>query len=69
MKMQKILTDQHKYVETLKGGALVIACLTRAVKTKVIDKGRSVIILCIKNKILREVSKKKITTNMWVKLE
>lgn len=38
-------------------------------KTKMIDKVQNVIILCLRDKVLREVAKEKTPATMWTKLE
>lgn len=68
MKMQVILT-QEKCIETLKGDTLMFALLTQAEKTEMMDRPGSTYILCLGDKVLREVIKDKIATLMWEKLE
>lgn len=47
----------------------MLACLTKAEKTEMVDKVRNIIILCLRDKFLKEFSKKKTSTLMWEKLE
>jgi hypothetical protein len=42
---------------------------TQSEKTTMIDKARSSIILCLRDEILREVAREKITEEMFTKLE
>lgn len=66
--MQEILTQQ-KCVKALKDDATMPTILTRSEKTEMIDEIKSTIILCLKDKVLREVTNEKITMAMWTKLE
>ena len=68
VKMEAILIQQ-KCVEVLKGEAKMAATLSQAEKTEMIDKARSAIILCLGDKVLREVTREKTAEDMWTKLE
>lgn len=54
--MQAILT-QEKCIETLKGESLMLAQLTKTETIVMVDKARSSIILCVRDKVLSEVIK------------
>ena len=66
--MQAVLTQQ-KCVEALKGEAAMPANLTQAEKRKMIDKAKSAIVLCLKDKFLRDVAREPTATSMWAKME
>ena len=68
IKMQAILI-QEKCIDALKGEALMPVRLTQIQKTQMVDKARSSIILCLKNKVLRDVSREQTAVVMWEKLE
>lgn len=68
MKIQAIL-NQEKFIEALKAEASMHTRLTHTEKTKMVDKARSSIILCINDKVLREVDREKTTNSMWAKIE
>ena len=51
VKMQAVLTQQM-CVEALKGEAVMPASLTQAEKREMINKTKSVIVLCLRDKIL-----------------
>jgi len=38
-------------------------------KTEMVDKAMSVVVLCLEDKVLREVTKESAATSMWSKLE
>lgn len=56
-------------VEELKGNTMMYVSLTHAEKTKMEDKAKSTIIMCLKDKLLMEVERENIMIEMWVKLE
>lgn len=68
MHKQTILIQQ-KCVEALKGKTLMPRSLTLDEKIKMVDKVMCVIILSLRDKVIREVVGKKIVAKMWVKLE
>jgi len=43
--------------------------MSRAEKTEMVDKARSVIVLCLRDNVLREAAKEPTATSMWSKLE
>ena len=68
VKMRAILIQQ-KCVEALKGEAQMPAHLTPVEKTEMNDKAVSAIILCLGDKVLREVSRETTAVSMWNKLD
>lgn len=64
--MHTTLTNE-KYVEALKGDAIIHKFLTQAKKIKMVDKALSTIILCLGDKFPREVSSEKIAATIWKK--
>ncbi|MCI63878.1 cytochrome P450, partial [Trifolium medium] len=60
---------QNKCVEALKGEAQKPASLFAAEKSEMNDKALSAIILCLGDKVLREVAKEKTVVAMWTKLD
>lgn len=56
MKKQSILIQQ-KYVEVLKVDAMMPTSLRQAKKTEMKSKARSSNILCLRNKVLREITR------------
>ena len=68
VKMQEVLTQQ-KCGEALKGEAAMPASLTQAEKREMIDKAKSAIVLCLGDKVLRDVAREATAASMWAKLE
>jgi len=68
VKMQVVLTQQ-KCVEALKGEAAMLTNLTEEEKRKMIDKAKSAIVLCLRDKVLRDVTGEATTSLMWAKLD
>ncbi|WVZ07194.1 hypothetical protein V8G54_020540 [Vigna mungo] len=68
IKMEAILIQQG-CVEALKGESKMSDTMTLEEKKKMGDKARSAIILCLGDKVLREVAKEKTAAEIWVKLE
>jgi hypothetical protein len=64
--MMAILTQQ-KCIEALKGVTHMLATLSDAEKTEMDEKALSAIILCLGDKVLREVAKEKSVVEMWTK--
>ena len=64
VKMQKKLI-QDKCIDALKGEESMHARLSKEEKTEMVDKARSTIILCLMDKVLREVTWEKIVIVMW----
>jgi len=68
VKMEAVLI-QHKCEKALKGEGALPVTMSRAEKTEMVDKARSAIVLCLGEKILREVAKESTAASMWSKLE
>jgi hypothetical protein len=68
VKMEAVLIQQ-KCEKALKGEGSLPVTMSRAEKTEIVDKARSAIILCLENKVLREVAKDTTAASMWAKLE
>lgn len=64
--MQAILAPQ-KCVEALMGEAEMATTLKQAEKRLMIDKAKSDIVLCLRDKILRDVTREATATSMWAK--
>jgi hypothetical protein len=65
--MEAMLIHQ-KSEKALKGEGTLPLTMSRAEKTKMVDKARSVIVLCLGDKVLRDVAKKPTVASMWSKL-
>ncbi|GAU10233.1 hypothetical protein TSUD_417410 [Trifolium subterraneum] len=68
VKVRAILTQQ-KCDEALKGVAAMSATLSDTEKAEMDGKALSAIILCLADKVLREVAKEKSAAAMWTKLD
>lgn len=68
VKMRAILIQQ-KCVEALKGEAQMPAHLTPVEKAEMNDKAVSAIILCLGDKVLREVARETTDVSMWNKVD
>jgi len=68
VKMEAVLIQQ-KCEKVLKGECALPVTMSRAEKTEMVDKARSVIVLCLGDKVLREVVKEPTATSMWSKFE
>jgi len=66
--MEAVLIQQ-KCEKVLKGEGSLPATMSRAEKTEMVDKARSAIVLCLRDKVLREVAKEPTASSMWSKLE
>jgi len=66
VKMEAVLIQQ-KCEKALKGEGALPVTMSRAEKTEMVDKAMSAIVLCLRDKVLREVAKE--TTSMWLKFE
>ena len=58
-----------KCEKALKGEGTLPVTMSRAEKIEMMDKARSAIVLCLGDKVLREVAKEPTATSMWAKLE
>jgi hypothetical protein len=65
VKMEAVLIHQ-KCEKSLKGDGALPVIMSQVEKTKMVDKARSVIVLCLRNKVLRDIAKE---PSMWSKLE
>jgi len=68
IKMEAVLIQQ-KCEKALKGDGALPVTMSRAEKTEKVDKARSAIVLCLGDKVLREVAKEPTATSMLEKLE
>ena len=68
VKMRALLTH-NKCVEALKGVTQMPATLSDAEKTEMDEKALSSIILCLGDKVLREVARETSAAAMWSKLD
>jgi len=66
--MEAVLIQQ-KCEKALKGEGALLVTMSRAEKTAMVDKARSAIVLCLGDKVLREVAKEPIAASMWSKFE
>jgi len=62
--MMQVVLTQQMYVEALKGEAVMPTNLTQAEKREMIDKATSAIVLCLGDKVLRDVAREAIATSM-----
>ena len=65
----KAVLIQKKCEKALKGEDALPVTMSQAEKTEMVDKARSAIVLCLGDKVLRDVVKEPTTTSMWSKLE
>jgi len=68
VKMEAVLIHQ-KCKKALKGEGVLSVTMSRAEKTEMVDKARRAIVLCLGNKVLREVGKEPTAASMWSKFE
>jgi len=68
IKMETILIQQG-CVDAIKGEVNISTSMSQKEKNDMITKARNTIIICLGDKALREVDKKKIDELIWVKLE
>jgi len=68
VKMQSVSTQQ-KCVEALKDEAVMSATMTQVEKRKIIDKAKSDIVLCLRDKVSRDIASEVVAASMWTKLE
>ena len=66
--MEAILIQQN-CEKDLKGEGALSVTMSREEKIEMVDKARSVVVLCLGDKVLREVAKGPTATLMWSKLE
>jgi len=65
----EVVLIQQKCEKAMKGEGAITVTMSRAKKTEMVDKARSAIVLCLRNKDLREVAKETIAASMWSKFE
>jgi len=53
----------------LKGEGVLLISMSQAEKSEMVDKARSVIVLCLGDTVLKDVTKEPIAASMWSKLE
>lgn len=68
VKMPAILTQQG-VVGALAGAAALPEKLIEKERTDILEKAHSAIILCLGDRVLREVTKEKTAAGVWAKLE
>ena len=68
VKMQAVLTQQ-KCALAVKGESALPATMSQAEKTEMVEKAMSAIVLCLGDKVLRNVAKEKTAAAMWSRLE
>lgn len=68
VKMEAVLIQQ-KCEKALKGEGALPVTMSQAEKTEMVDKARSAIVLCLGDKVLRDVAKEPTAASMWSKLE
>jgi len=68
VKMQAVLIQQ-KCEKSLKDEGALPVTMSQAEKTEMVDKARSAIVLCLGDKVLRDVAKEPTAASMWSKLE
>ena len=66
--MEEVLIQQN-CEKALKGEGALPVTMSRAEKTEMVDKARSAIVLCLGNKVSREVAKEPTAASMWSKFE
>jgi len=60
---------QQKCEKALKGEGVLLVTMSQAEKTEMVDKARITIVLCLGDKVLRDVANEPTTASMWLKLE
>ncbi|KEH29636.1 hypothetical protein MTR_4g046673 [Medicago truncatula] len=68
VKMEAVLIHQ-KCEKALKGEGALLVTMSRAEKTEMVDKARIANVLCLMNKVSREVAKYTTATSMWSNFE
>ena len=68
VKMKAVLIQQ-KCEKALKGESALPVTMSQAKKIEMMDKARSAIVLCLGDKVLRDVAKEPTATSMWSKFE
>jgi len=60
---------QQKCEKAFKDEGMLPVTMSRAEKSETVDKARIAIVLCLGDKVTREVAKEPIAVSMWSKLE
>jgi len=68
VKMEAVLIQQ-KCEKTLNGEGVLPVSMSRAEKTKMVDKAKSAIVLCLEDKVFREATKEPTAASMWSKFK
>jgi len=68
VKMEAVFIQQ-KCEKALKGEGSLPVTMSRAEKTDMVDKAKSAIVLCLGDKVSREVAKEPTAASMWSKFE
>jgi len=68
VKIEAVLIQQ-KCEKALKGEGVLPVTMSQAEKTEMMDKARSLIVLCLRDKVLRDVAKETTAASLWSKLE
>ena len=63
------LLIQQKCEKALKDECALPVTMSQAKKIEMMDKARSAIVLCLRDKVLRDVAKEPTMTSMWSKLK
>ena len=66
--MEAVLIQQ-KCEKALKGEGALPVTMSQAEKTEMVDMTMSSIVLCLRDKVLRDIEKEPTVTSMWSKLE
>jgi len=66
--MEAVLIQQ-KCAKALKGEDVLLVTMSQAEETEMVDMAKSVIVLCLGDKVLRDVAKELTATSIWSKLE
>jgi len=61
--------SSNKTMKALKGDATLHVTTSQAEKTEMVDKAINVIVLCLEDKVLKEIVKETIAAPMWSRLE
>jgi len=68
VKIEAVLIQQ-KCEKALKGEGVLLITMSRVEKIEMVEKARSAIVLCLRDKVLREVAKEPTASLMWSKLK
>jgi len=64
-----VLLVELSFLETLEGKSNLHRTMDEKDMTKLLEKAHNAIVLSLGDKVLRQVSKEKTTTRLWMKLE